>query len=191
VANLKDNRWNPGSIREVIHDPQSLHTRLKRVCIDWRITQSVHWTDVAAWMREQPTSLCIVNTRDDAQQLFQVLTDIAEPETLFHLSTRMCPAHRLEVIARVRQRIRENLPTRVVSTQLIEAGVDLDFPVVFRAIGPLDSIIQAAGRADREGILTARQGTPAGRVIVLCPKRITCRQTSTRRPPALPRRSLA
>jgi CRISPR-associated endonuclease/helicase Cas3 len=170
VTNPKDTRWNPGSVREIIHDPQSLHTRLKRVHIDWRITQAVAWAEVATWMRKQPASLCIVNTRDQAQQLSQLLADSAEPGTLFHLSTRMCPAHRLEVIGSIRQRLRDNLPTFVVSTQLIEAGVDLDFPVVFRAIGPLDSIIQAAGRADREGILTAKQAAPAGRLIVFLPE---------------------
>jgi len=81
----------------------------------------------------------------------------------------MCPAHRLEVIDRIRARLRENLPCLVVSTQLIEAGVDIDLPVAFRALGPLDSIVQVAGRADREGKITASLGRPGGRVVVFKP----------------------
>ena len=82
----------------------------------------------------------------------------------------MCPAHRLETIAAIRRRLKEGLPCQVVSTQLIEAGVDIDFPVAFRALGPLDSIIQVAGRADRAGKLTAALGAPAGRLTVFLPK---------------------
>ena len=72
------------------------------------------------------------------------------PVGLFHLSTRMCAAHRLLWIKRIRRCLKANRTCRVVSTQLIEAGVDVDFPVVFRALAPLDSILQSAGRADRE-----------------------------------------
>jgi CRISPR-associated endonuclease/helicase Cas3 len=82
----------------------------------------------------------------------------------------MCPAHRLDTITAIRRRLKEGLPCLVVSTQLIEAGVDIDFPVAFRALGPLDAIIQVAGRADRAGKLTAELGAPAGRLIVFLPK---------------------
>ena len=170
VTNPRDTRWAAGSVREVIADPQSLHTRLKRVRIDWRVARPAAWSEVAEWMKQERAALCIVNTKDHARELFHVLANEAEPGTLLHLSTRMCAAHRLVVISRIRQRVRDELPTLVVSTQLIEAGVDLDFPVVFRAIGPLDSIIQAAGRADREGKLTARQGSAAGRLNVFMPE---------------------
>jgi len=82
----------------------------------------------------------------------------------------MCAAHRLLVIAEIKERLKHRLPCRVVSTQVVEAGVDIDFPAVFRALGPLDAVFQAAGRADREGLLTAVAGTPAGRVIVFLPE---------------------
>ena len=168
----RDPRWPKGTLREIISDPDSLHRRLRRVTIDWRISEPVDWPEVAGWMREHHQVLCVVNVRDHAMRLFQILAADKEgsPEGLFHLSTRMCPAHRLDTIATIRQRLREGLPCLVVSTQLIEAGVDIDFPVAFRALGPLDAIIQVAGRADRAGKLTAALGAPAGRLIVFLPK---------------------
>lgn len=93
--------------------------------------------------------LCIVNTRKHALELFKLL----EGEGNFHLSTLMCPEHRRRVIADIKNRLDSGLPCRVVSTRLIEAGVDVDFPKVYRVICGLDSIIQAAGRCNREGKL--------------------------------------
>ncbi len=171
----RDPRWPPHTVREIIADSASLHTRLRRVTIDWRISEPVDWSEVAGWMRGHRQALCVVNLRDHAVRLFQILADTATGEGrtregLFHLSTRMCPAHRLVTIAAIRQRLNEGLPCLVVSTQLIEAGVDIDFPVAFRALGPLDAIIQVAGRADRAGKLTAALGAPAGRLFVFLPK---------------------
>ena len=100
--------------------------------------------------------LCIVNTRKTAQQIWELLP----PEGSFHLSTLMYPAHRKVVLARIRARLAEGLPCRVVSTSLIEAGVDVDFPAVYRELAGLDSIAQAAGRCNREGT------RPAGSSIV-------------------------
>jgi CRISPR-associated endonuclease/helicase Cas3 len=121
-------------------------------------------------MLEHPQALCVVNLREHATTLFDELSArITDRDALFHLSTRMCAAHRLQVIATIRDRLKEKLPCIVVSTQLIEAGVDLDFPVAFRALGPLDSIVQVAGRADREGLLTAEKGAPAGILVVFKP----------------------
>jgi CRISPR/Cas system-associated endonuclease/helicase Cas3 len=79
--------------------------------------------------------------------LFDELAGYAAANGIFHLSTRMCANHRLQVIVEIRRRLHDRLPCLVVSTQLIEAGVDVDFPVAFRALGPLDSIVQVAGRA--------------------------------------------
>lgn len=93
--------------------------------------------------------LCIVNTRKHALELFKLL----EGEGNFHLSTLMCPEHRRQVLADIEERLKGGLPCRVVSTRLIEAGVDVDFPRVYRVICGLDSIIQAAGRCNREGKL--------------------------------------
>jgi CRISPR-associated endonuclease/helicase Cas3 len=94
----------------------------------------------------------VVNTTKDARELFRLVRGI-QPDGVFHLSARMCPAHRQEKLAEIRRRLKpeNNEPCRLVSTQLIEAGVDVDFPIAYRALGPLDSIIQTAGRCNREG----------------------------------------
>ena len=102
---------------------------------------------LAEELRQQNQVLCIVNTRKAAQKIY----DLLPMEGSFHLSTLMYPAHRKVVLNTIRQRLRDGLPCRVVSTSLIEAGVDVDFPAVYREIAGLDSIAQAAGRCNREG----------------------------------------
>lgn len=92
-------------------------------------------------------ALCIVNSRESAQTVYSLL----DKDGAFHLSTLMYPAHRKAALAEIRSRLAAGLPCRVVSTSLIEAGVDVDFPVVFREEAGLDSILQAAGRCNREG----------------------------------------
>lgn len=103
--------------------------------------------DLAETMRREAQVLCIVNTRKAAQTLYALLPE----EGRFHLSTLMYPAHRKAVLDTIRQRLKAGLPCRVVSTSLIEAGVDVDFPTVYRELAGLDSIVQAAGRCNREG----------------------------------------
>ncbi len=100
--------------------------------------------------------LCIVNTRKHALKLYEGI----KYEGGFHLSTLMCPAHRNECLAEIRRRLQKGEPCRVISTRLIEAGVDVDFPVVYRSVCGLDSIVQSAGRCNREGRLTDAYGTP-------------------------------
>jgi CRISPR-associated endonuclease/helicase Cas3 len=114
--------------------------------------ESFSWTDIAAKLAVDPQSLCVVNTTKDARELFRLVRGI-QPYGAFHLSARMCPAHRQEKLAEIRRRLdpKNNEACRLVSTQLIEAGVDVDFPIAYRALGPLDSIIQTAGRCNREG----------------------------------------
>jgi CRISPR-associated endonuclease/helicase Cas3 len=112
--------------------------------------ESAAWEDIARRMLFNAQSLCVVNTTKDARQLFQLVRSRAN-EGCFHLSSRLCPAHRREKLDAIRARLRDGLSCRLVSTQLIEAGVDVDFPIAFRALGPLDSIIQTAGRCNREG----------------------------------------
>lgn len=165
-----DPRWSPGKIREIVESPDELHRSLRRVNIDWRIERPVDWSELAGWILQNHQALCVVNVREHATALYNELRSrVPSKDVLFHLSTRMCPAHRLDVIAQIRERLQMGLPCLVVSTQLIEAGVDLDFPIAFRALGPLDSIIQVAGRVDREGRLTANLGQPAGKLVVFVP----------------------
>lgn len=107
---------------------------------------------VAEKINGQKQALCIVNSRKNAQTIY----DLLDKEGAFHLSTLMYPAHRKETLEQIRARLKDGLPCRVVSTSLIEAGVDVDFPSVFREEAGLDSILQAAGRCNREGKRSAR-----------------------------------
>lgn len=145
-------------IVEIAPDPRRLFRTLERVRYEWPCLDEIwNWARVASEMRDGDQVLTVVNTISDAAALFRELDDA----DAFHLSTRMCQAHRRDVLEEVRRRLREGEPCRLVSTQLVEAGVDLDFPMVMRAIGPLDRVVQAAGRCNREGKLTE-----PGRVVV-------------------------
>lgn len=107
----------------------------------------VSWPQLAEQIAGHAQALCVVNTTKDARTLFGLLP----LEHRVHLSGRLCPAHRQEKLKMIRQRLADGAPIRLVSTQVIEAGVDVDFPIAFRALGPLDSIVQTAGRCNREG----------------------------------------
>ncbi len=99
------------------------------------------------------SSLVIFNTKKAAAEFFELASSSKKWHESYHLSTAMCPFHRKEVIKQIIKSLSDGIKLLVVSTQLIEAGVDLDFPVVFRAAAPLESIIQSAGRCNREGKL--------------------------------------
>jgi CRISPR-associated endonuclease/helicase Cas3 len=150
------------AVREIVPDPARHFQALERVEYAWpALAASWSWPDVADAMRAERQVLTIVNTKPDALALLDVLDDPAA----LHLSTLLCGAHRRDVLALIRRRLDHGEACRVVSTQVVEAGVDLDFPSVFRALGPLDRIVQAAGRCNREGRL------PRGRVVVFRPER--------------------
>ena len=138
-------------VREIVPDPESLHKRLRRVQVrvPKRLDEPEEWDGVAERMLAEPSALCVVNRRQDARELF--LRVRSEDPAAVHLSALMCGAHRSAVIGDIKERRNRGEGVRVVSTQLVEAGVDLDFPVVFRAMAGLDSIAQAAGRCNREG----------------------------------------
>lgn len=138
-------------LRELIAEPQAEFDFYRRV----QVHQAGRLTDAALIERlnQHAQVLCIVNTRKHAKALFEGL----EGEGCFHLSTLMCAAHRRKVINEIRRRLAEGLPCRVISTQLLEAGVDLDFPIGYRALAGLESIIQAAGRVNRENRRAAGQ----------------------------------
>ncbi len=134
---------------EIIRDVPALFANLKRT--EERFIGTLTETEVAERLMEHNQVLCIVNTRKQALDIF---TALPESEENIHLSALMHPAHRSEKLEEIRRRLQSenNLPCRVVSTQLIEAGVDVDFPAVFRAVAGIDSIAQAAGRCNRNGL---------------------------------------
>ncbi|WP_457575821.1 CRISPR-associated helicase Cas3' [Desulfomarina sp.] len=132
--------------REIVTDIPLLFARLKRTEEHFVGTLTEH--EVSEQLANLQQVLCIVNTRQQALDVFENLPECTEN---FHLSALMYPAHRSEIFAKIRKRLENGDPCRVVSTQLIEAGVDVDFPAVFRATAGIDSIAQAAGRCNRNG----------------------------------------
>ena len=164
-------RWPHGTVTPIVppQTAQAMHSALRRVTVEWRLEAATTWDSLAAELLSHAQALCVVNTRNHAGTLFRLLREQAgesRHQSLFHLSTRMCAEHRLAVLEIIRQRLKAEEPCLVVSTQLIEAGVDVDFPLAYRALGPLDAIVQVAGRVDREGRRTEAAGSPAGRLIV-------------------------
>jgi CRISPR-associated endonuclease/helicase Cas3 len=142
-----DYGWEPS---EISSNPRAMAETLRRTRIELPAREErISWPELADKLTAQSQVLCVVNTTKDARELFQLISR----DHRIHLSARMCPAHRLEKLTEIRRRLAPdvNEPCVLISTQLIEAGVDVDFPVAFRALGPLDSIIQTAGRCNREG----------------------------------------
>jgi CRISPR-associated endonuclease/helicase Cas3 len=139
-------------VTEIIDDPTTLAAQMKRTRISVR-TQ-LRDRDLIGDLLRHSQVLCIVNTRRHARALFERLSHY---DGSFHLSALMCPVHRSAVLRGIRERLTCVQTCRVISTQLIEAGVDIDFPVVFRAVAGIDSIAQSAGRCNREG--HSRMGT--------------------------------
>jgi CRISPR-associated endonuclease/helicase Cas3 len=137
-----------------------------RVAIEWpKSKEPIPYEILAARLATEPCVMSIVHRKKDAQFLAKKLKELRPDERVFHLSTYMCPAHRRHVLAEIRQAVADYHHSgercRIVSTQLVEAGVDLDLPVVYRAMAGLDSIAQAAGRCNREGRLKEK-----GRMVV-------------------------
>lgn len=137
----------PQEIRatEIMEDVPSLYSFFKRTEI--RTIGPLSNEALVERLDEHEQVLCIVNTREHARVLYDRIKD----ENTFHLTTLMTPVHRTRTLEEIRQRLKEGLPCRVISTSLVEAGVDFDFPTVYRAEAGLDSVIQAAGRCNREG----------------------------------------
>lgn len=151
-------------VREIIDDSPGLFAALKRVEV--QRAGPLKDDELAGRLAELPQVLCVVNTKATAASLYRAVAARVD-QGVFHLSAAMCPAHRESVLKRVKTALRARESCRVISTQVIEAGVDVDFPVVYRALAGLDSIAQAAGRCNREGRL------PIGRVVVLDPEQGT------------------
>lgn len=159
-------------IREIMGDKDEvaqLYDSLKRVRVQMpeTICMVSDWNEIARRLCEHEQVLCIVSERKSCRELFEQM-----PAGTIHLSALMCGQHRSEVITKIKEKLKQNQlsdqkePIRVISTQLVEAGVDIDFPVVYRALAGLDSIAQAAGRCNREGKMSE-----PGTVIVFNPPR--------------------
>lgn len=156
-----DLTWRP---REIVPHPASLFAATRRVTYDWRIGHPTAFSAIAGELSAERQACVIVNLRRHARALFEQLTARCGSESTFFLTTDLCPAHRSALLDVIRSRLKAGLPCRLVATQCIEAGVDLSFPTVYRALAPLDSIIQAAGRCNRNG------SSPHGRVVVFIPE---------------------
>lgn len=140
---------DPRSLNNVVSPDMMLHDKLRRVKLKV-IDHALELPDLCHRLSAQKRVLCVVNTRRKALEVFRGLDDDGTPS--FHLSRMMCPAHILDTILKIKTLLADGeAGIRVISTQLIEAGVDIDFPVVYRQLAGLDSILQAAGRCNREG----------------------------------------
>ncbi|MBB5156521.1 CRISPR-associated endonuclease/helicase Cas3 [Saccharopolyspora phatthalungensis] len=152
--------WNGLEVQDVVDEPRALFQRLRRVRYRWWLEPKPELAEVAAKAAEHEQVLVVVNTTADARGIYRQWRDDGV-RNAFHLSTRMYPEHRRTVLKKVRGLLAVGEPVRLVSTQLIEAGVDVDFPVVYRAFAPAEALQQAAGRANREG-----KGATKGLVVV-------------------------
>ena len=146
-------------VREIIPDAMKLSRDLARVNIEWETDSAIEYSDISERILKENMHrvLVVTHKRKDARVLAGLLS-----ENTYHLSASMCPSHRKDTLKKVGELLQnESSAVRLVSTQLIEAGVDIDFPVVFRALAGLDSILQTAGRCNREG-----KDVNGGRLIV-------------------------
>ncbi|GAU09438.1 CRISPR-associated helicase/endonuclease Cas3 [Desulfoplanes formicivorans] len=148
-------------VREIVFDSKKLYAELKRTEV--KFEGALTDDQLSKRIARLKQVLCIVSTKAQARNVFELLP---EQEGTFHLSTNMYPVHRRRVLDTIGHRLEKGLPCRVISTSLIEAGVDVDFPVVYRAMAGLDSIAQAAGRCNREGRMNG-----LGRVVVFEPEK--------------------
>nr|WP_277606104.1 DEAD/DEAH box helicase [Glycomyces sp. L485] len=150
-------------VTDIRPKPLASHVDTNPIRYEWWLDPKPRLSQVAARAAEHGSALVVTNTIADAATVAKAW-DAADREGVFHLSTLLMPGHRLEAMKLIKQRLDEKVPTLVASTPLIEAGVNLDFPVVFRAMTSIDSILQAAGRADRE-----RRWVGGGLVVVFDP----------------------
>ena len=144
---IPDVSWKP---TEILPENAAYYEELRRVTVEWRLKERMPLSEIAERMGEQRRVCGIFNLRRHAREVFDSLY-AEDPESAFLISTDLCPAHRLRVVETIRKRLEDGKPCRVAATQCIEAGVDLDFDVLYRALAPLDAIIQAAGRCNRNG----------------------------------------
>lgn len=168
TSNLPEG-FSPTELKSVLSpaDEANMFKGLRRVRYHFSSPQTrMNWPELTSKLAEESQVLCVVNTTRHARELWMEMrkqdtyNSVHKP---FHLSAGMCAQHRFDKLDDIRLLLRHGAPCCVISTQLVEAGVDIDFPCVWRAFGPLDSIVQVAGRCNREGRLTL------GNVHIFCP----------------------
>ena len=139
------------SAAEIISDTEKLYRSSKRVEIEWNTDDPIPLEQIADEMLLENSVCCVLNRKDHTHKLYDLLRKRCNESECFHISTDMCKSHRDKVIKEIKNRLKNNMCCRLVSTSCIEAGVDLDFKVMYRALAPLDSIVQCAGRCNRNG----------------------------------------
>uniref|UniRef100_A0A7C3HG05 CRISPR-associated endonuclease Cas3 n=1 Tax=Meiothermus ruber TaxID=277 RepID=A0A7C3HG05_MEIRU len=152
--------WQPV---EMLPEPEQLFAQSQRVELEWWLKNPTPWPHLATLLEAEPQVLAVLNLKRQAYALFHE-AQARDLEGLYHLSTALCPAHRRGVLEEVQRRLEQGQPCRLVATQVVEAGVELDFPVGYRALGPLEAIAQTAGRINRHGL------RPQGRLVVFLPE---------------------
>jgi CRISPR-associated endonuclease/helicase Cas3 len=146
-------------IKEIVPNYAEHYEAYRRVNYERRSTP-LTWAELAEVVSGHAQALVVLNTRKDALALLEA---VGSDENTFHLSTLLCGAHRRDVLAEINERLERDEPVRLISTQVIECGVDIDFPIAYRALGPLDRIVQVAGRCNRHG------NRPTGTVTIFTP----------------------
>ena len=140
---------------EVIQNPQQLfdeYAKIKNLKINWMIDKPISDLELFDLVKNKSSYLVIFNLKKHANDFYNMLKNEIGTDGLFYISTNLCSAHRTKVLQKIKQRLDKNLPTKVISTQCLEAGVDIDFQYVLRAFGPATSIAQAAGRCSRNAL---------------------------------------
>lgn len=159
------------SARELLCDNENIFSSMARVNVEWRVCLNADidsaptLDDIAEELSGESNVCCIVNLRRHARTLVKKLIELVGEDGVYLLSTELCPAHRLSIVDEIRERQAAGKVCRVISTQCIEAGVDLDFDSMYRALAPLESIVQAAGRCNRNGRLEG-----GGKTVVFEPR---------------------
>ena len=148
-------------LKEMMHDPQDLSNKLKRV--NYEVIGKKSDEEILHILADNPRAMCIVNSRKHAYALFQLAKEEENLASVYHLSTLMHSKHRRKVLSEVKEKLKSAENVILIATSLVEAGVDIDFPMVMRSIAGIDSIIQAGGRANREGKIDK------GRVLIFEP----------------------
>jgi len=154
------------NVIEILDDPVTMSAPFERVEIipPTLEAQKSSWEEIASQLKQHDQVLCIVNSRRDCRELHSLM-----PLGTTHLSALMCAEERSQIILRIKKELKHGIPIRIISTQLVEAGVDIDFPVVYRAMAGFDSLAQAAGRCNREGKLNLINSL--GKVVIFEPPR--------------------